>query len=56
MLSTQLSMHRASPRQTPVTVLACAGRPRDGQCGGIKGFEWINLNFVSLYPGGGCGT
>lgn len=57
MLSTRLSMHRPSLRQMPATVLACTGSLRGDQSGGaVKGFEWINLNFVLLCPGGGCGT
>lgn len=56
MLSTRLSMHRPSLRQMPATVFACTGALRGNQCSADKGYEWINLDFVSLDPGGGCGT
>ena len=57
MLSTCLSMHRPSLRQTPATVIACTGAQRGIKCGDIgKGYDWINLDFVLPDPGGGCGT
>ena len=65
MLSTRLSMHRPSLRHKPATLFACTGafngNVRGGQCGAqfgdsVKGYEWINLDFTSLDPGGGFST
>jgi hypothetical protein len=57
MLSMRLPMQRVSHRHQPATALARTGQVTGFGCGGaVKGCEWINLDFVSPDPGGGCGT